>query len=99
MAVAQMTRFSGGSAEEMIATAKKSKALWMKHGAETVLFSRIHTGMWTGQWLFTARCADWAAFGKAQEGLAKDPEFQKLLTQAMSMAKLEARTVLVGIDI
>ena len=99
MSVVQFTRFSGGQPEEMISAAKKAKALWMKHGAETALCNRFHTGPWTGQWLFVVRCPDWASFGKAQEGMSKDPEFQKLLTYVLSFAKLEGRNVLVGHDI
>ena len=99
MAVVQFTRFSGGQSEDVIANAKKAKVLWMKHGAEIVYMNRFHTGQWTGQWLFVVRFPDWATYGKAQEGVSKDPEFQKLLAHVLTIAKLEGRSVLVGADI
>lgn len=99
MAITQFTRWSGGKPEEMLAAAKKAKTFWVKHGAERCLLNRFHTGSWTGQWLFVARFPDWAALGKAQTELSKDPEYQKLITQVLSMAKLEGRNVLDSYDL
>jgi hypothetical protein len=99
MPVGQFTRFSGGQPEEMVAIAKKAKSIWIKHGADDARFVRFHTGAWVGQWLFTVRCSDWAAFAKAQEGISKDAEFQSLWAKVLGMAKLEGRNVVVGYDI
>ena len=99
MSVSQLTRFKGGKPADMAKAAKQAKAIWMKHGAEYVVFSRFHTGAWTGEWLFVVRCGDWATFGKAQDGVAKDPAFQKLLTHVLSMAEVTGRNITVGVDI
>jgi hypothetical protein len=98
-AITQLTRFKGGKQDEMIAAAKKAKAIIEKHGAELFRISRFHTGNFAGEWLVVSRYANWAAYGKAQDGLAQDKEFQKLLAHVMSIAEMTARNVTVGIDL
>lgn len=99
MSVAQLTRFKGGKPADMTKAAKQAKTIWMKHGADYVAFSRFHTGVWTGEWLFVVRCADWATFGRAQDAIAKDLAFQKLLTHVLTMAEVTGRTITVGVDL
>ena len=99
MAIVQFTRFKGGKPEEMIAAAKKAKGHWEKSGAEWFRISRFHTGEWAGQWLISARFADWTVYGKANDALTKDAEYQKLLAGVMGMAELTGRSIAVGIDI
>jgi hypothetical protein len=41
----------------------------------------------------------WAAYGKAQEGLAKDPDFAKLMANTANIAELTGRNLTVGIDL
>ena len=76
MAITQMTRFKSDKTEEMIKNARNAKAILEKHGAEFLRLSRFHTGIWAGEWLVVSRYANWEVYGKAQEGLAKDPAFQ-----------------------
>jgi len=83
----------------MVDAAKKAKAAWIKHGAEYVYFSRIHTGPDADSYLFVVRCKDWTSFGAVQDKMAKDTGFQALLKKVLGMAKLSDRTIAVGIDI
>ncbi len=99
MSIIQVTRLSGGDPERMAALAKRAKAIWVKNGAEDARCMRMFTGPWLGQWLFFVRCTDWAAYGKAQENVQKDPEFQRMIAETLSMAKMEARNTAVGYDI
>ena len=99
MPVGQVTRFNGGDPEQMVALAKRAKAVWVKHGAESARLVRLHTGPWIGQWLFFIRCSDWTSYGKAQEGIQNDPDFKKVLSETLAIAKLEARNVVLGYDI
>jgi hypothetical protein len=99
MPVGQVTRFSGGEPEQMVALAKRAKNIWTKHGAESARLVRLHTGPWIGQWLFFVRCADWATFGKAMDGVQQDTDYKKVLSETLAIAKLEARNVIMAYDI
>ena len=99
MAITQMTRFKSDKTDEMIKNAKNAKALFEKHGAEFLRVSRFHTGVWAGDWLVVTRYASWEVYGKAQEGLAKDPAYAKLLAHTASIAQLMGRNITVGVDL
>ena len=99
MAITQMTRFKSDKTDEMIKNARNAKALFEKHGAEFLRVSRFHTGLWAGDWLVVTRYASWEVYGKAQEGLAKDPAYAKLMTNTASIAQLMGRNITVGIDL
>jgi hypothetical protein len=93
MAVVNLSRFSGGKRDAMIAAAKQAKAAHEKAGAELFQLGQIHTGPWAGQWLVTIRWADWKSYGKGQQALADNTEFQKLMADVVAMATLESRTL------
>ena len=99
MAITQMTRFKSDNAGEMIKNAKNAKTIFEKHSAEFLRLSRFHTGMWAGEWLVVTRYASWEVYGKAQEGLAKDPAFAKLLANTATIAQLMGRNITVGVDL
>jgi hypothetical protein len=99
MAITQMTRFKSDKAEEMIKNAKNAKTIFEKHGAEFLRLSRFHTGIWAGEWLVVTRYASWEVYGKAQEGLAKDPAFAKLLAHTTTIAQLMGRNITVSVDL
>jgi len=99
MSILQLTRFKCDNAEEMVKTAKQAKTIFEKHGAEFLRLSRFHSGMWPGEWLVATRYAGWEAYGKAQEGLAKDPAFAKLLEHTNTIAELTGRNIAVGVDL
>ena len=99
MAITQMTRFKSDKTDEMIKNAKNAKALFEKHGAEFLRVSRFHTGVWAGDWLVVTRYASWEVYGKAQEGLAKDPAYAKLMANTTSIAQLMGRNITVGIEL
>ena len=99
MAITQFTRFKSDKAEEMVKNAKQAKTLFEKHGAEFLRMSRFHTGMWAGEWLVVSRYASWEAYGKAQEGLAKDPAYAKLIANTATIAQLTGRNITVGVDL
>jgi len=99
MAITQMTRFKSDKTEEMIKNAKNAKTIFEKHGAEFLRLSRFHTGIWAGEWLVVTRYASWEVYGKAQEGLAKDPAFAKLMANTATIAQLMGRNITVSIDL
>jgi hypothetical protein len=98
-AITQLTRFKSNNSEEMVKAAKKAKAIFEKHGAEFFRLSRFHVGSFTGEWLAVSRYSSWSAYGKAQEELAKDEQYQKVLAHVLSVAEMTARNITVGIDL
>jgi hypothetical protein len=98
-AITQMTRFKSDKTEEMVKNAKNAKIIFEKHGAEFLRMSRFHTGVWAGEWLVVTRYSSWEAYGKAQQGLAKDPDFAKLMANTANIAELSGRNITVGIDL
>jgi hypothetical protein len=99
MAITQMTRFKSDKTDEMVKTAKQAKAIFEKHGAEFLRMSRFHTGIWAGEWLIVTRYASWEVYGKAQEGVAKDPAFTKLMAHTATIAQLMGRNITVSVDL
>ena len=98
MAVAVLSRWSGGDREKFIASAKKYKPILEKIGAE-VRAGQISTGPHAGQWVTTARFADWESFGKGVQWLLNDPGYLKLVSEMAETFKLENRTIITGIDL
>jgi hypothetical protein len=98
-AITSMTRFKGGKRDEIAATAKKAKPHFEKHGAEIFRVSQFYTGVFVGEWLVVTRYASWSAYAKAQEGLANDAEYQKLLQHFLTIAEITGRSLTVGLDL
>jgi hypothetical protein len=98
-AITQMTRFKSDKTEEMIKNAKNAKTIFEKHGAEFLRVCRFHARTWAGDWLVVTRYASWEVYGKAQEGLAKDPAYAKLMANTASIAQLMGRSINVGVDL
>ena len=99
MWITQLTRFKSDKAEEMIKTAKEAKTIFEKNGAEFLRLSRFHTGAWAGEWLVVTRYPSWEAYGKAQEAVAKDEAFTKLMARTTTFAQLTGRNITVGVDL
>jgi hypothetical protein len=97
-AVAVLSRWSGGDRQKFIASAKKVKLILDKLGAE-VRAGQISTGPHAGQWVTTARFADWESFGKGVQELLNDPSYLKLVGEMEETFKLENRTIITGIDL
>ncbi len=99
MSIIQLSRFKSNNAEEMKKIGKQAKALFEKHGAETLHGHIFHSGPFAGEWLITTRYASWEAYGKAQGALAKDPAWAKQLGHLSTVAELTARSLAVEVDL
>jgi hypothetical protein len=98
MAVAALSRWSGGDRERFIASAKRVKPILEKLGAE-VRAGQISTGPHAGQWVTTARFAEWESFGKGVQGLLNDHSYLKIVREMEETVKLENRTIITGIEL
>src|ERR1035438_6955812 len=96
MAITSMTRIKGDNIEEVIKVAKKAKQIVEKHGAEFFRLSRFHTGPWIGEWLVVTRYSSWEAYGKAQDGMAKDPAWAKVLADTAKIGQFMGRNLTVS---
>lgn len=99
MAVVQLTRFKSDNHDEMVKTAKQAKVIFERHGAEYLRLSRFHAGEFAGLWLAASRYANWEVYGKAQEAIAKDKDFAKLMAHMATFSTLMGRNIAVSVDI
>lgn len=52
-----------------------------------------------GEWLVATRYSSWEVYGNAQEGIAKDPAFKKLMAHTATIAELTGRNIAVGYEL
>lgn len=72
MAITTHTVWLGGEPDTMVAFVRDAQDFFRRNGAQEVTFHRLHTGPHVGNYLLVHRYADWAAYGKAQQGWAGD---------------------------
>ena len=85
--VTSFTRIKSDDSEGVVKNLKEAKKIIEKHGAEFLRVSRFHTGPWIGDWLVVVRFPNWEAHGKAQEAMAKDPAWAKMLAMQRKLAR------------
>ena len=90
--------WKGGNSAEVLATARQSKAAFMKHGAISYHVGRVYAGPDAGLWEIAVTYDSWEAYGKAQQALAADAEYQALHGKVLSMADFTGRRITVGIE-
>ncbi|MGA8197519.1 MAG: hypothetical protein WB902_29620, partial [Acetobacteraceae bacterium] len=94
MSVTAVTYWKGGKAGDIVAAAKKAKAIFAKHGAQNFQLNRVHAGPDAGQWAVVTTFSDWASYGMLQQALAGD-----LLAQVSAMSELTSRRIVVSVDL
>ena len=99
MSVTAVTYWKGGKPEDIVAAAKKAKAIFAKHGAQNFQLNRVHAGPEAGQWAVVTSFSDWAVYGKLQQALTDDDNYQKLLAQVSAMCELTSRRIVVSVDL
>jgi len=99
MAITSMTRIKSDNIEEVIKVGKQAKQIVEKHGAEFFRMSRFHTGPWIGEFLVVTRYSNWEAYGKAQDGMAKDPAWAKVLAATAKVGQFMGRNLTVSVDL
>ena len=100
MTVSVVTRWTTSNVPASTDVAKRSKAIWMKHGALDVRLNQIFTGPNTGEWLYIVAFADMAAYARASAAVMGSEDMQKLMAeQVKNGAVMHERELLVGTDI
>ena len=98
MPVSAVSRYRGGTVEDVTPLAKTMKAVLLKHGVAYRL-SRFQTGQNVGEWMVVVQYADWMAYAKAQDGFAQDPDHKKAVIEISKVVTLISRELVVDLDL
>jgi hypothetical protein len=98
MSISAVSHYHGGTIDRVMPLAKRQKAVLLKYGIFYRL-SRFETGPNTGDWLVTVQYPDRAAYDKAQESFAQDPEYQQVVSEIAEFATRISRELVTDIDL
>jgi hypothetical protein len=70
-----------------------------RHGAVSIRIGPCYSGPHAGQLYIAITFADWASFGRAQQALATDADFQGLYAEGLKAVELQERSLLVTEDL
>ena len=98
MSIVTVTRWKG-SQDEALPIAREVAPILKKHGAVSVRFGPCYAGPDAGQLYIAITFPDWASFGRAQQALAADAQWQKLYAQALKIGELQDRSIIVAQDL
>jgi len=97
MTMSAVSHYRGGTIDEVMPSAKKLKAAYLKHGI-TYRLSRFETGPNVGDWLVVVQY-DQTAHEKLQAAIALDPECQQAFAEIAKFAKRISRELVLDIDL
>ena len=98
MPISGVSRYRGGTVDDVTRLAKTMKAILQKHGV-AYRVSRFQTGQNIGDWMVVVQYADWMAYAKAQESFAQDPDHKKAVTEISKVVTLISRELVVDLDL
>jgi hypothetical protein len=98
MPVSAVSRYRGGTVEDVTPLAKTMKAVLLKHGV-AYRVSRFQTGQNVGEWMVVVQYADWLAYARAQDSFAQDPDHKKAVTEISKVVTLLSRELVVDLDL
>ena len=96
MPVTIVTRFKGK--DDHTPFAKNAAAILKRHGAQWVRGGRCLVGGHTGEVMIATTFADWAAYGRAMQGLLADPDWQKLQAEVQRVFDVQDRSLIAAED-
>src|SRR4030095_11575119 len=95
-----VTRWTTPNVAASTEIAKRSRALWMKNGAQDARLNQVLTGEFTGQWLYIVVFADMATYAKASATVNAGTDMATLIAENTKLgAVMQERTFLVGAEI
>ena len=96
MPVSAVSRYRGGTVEDVTPLAKAMKAVLLKHGV-SYRVSRFQTEEDAAEWLVVY--ADWQAYERALDSFAQDPDHKKAITEISKVVTLVSREMVVDLDL
>jgi hypothetical protein len=98
MPISAVSHYRGGTIDRVMPLAKRQKAVLLKYGVPYRL-SRFETGPNAGDWLVIVQYPDRAAYDKALESFAQDPEYQQVATEIAEFATRISRELVIDLDL
>jgi hypothetical protein len=95
MAIVTVSRWKGNQ-EQTLPLAREAAPILKRHGAISVRVGPCYAGPDAGQTYVAVTFLDWAAFGRAQQALSTDAQWQGLYGQVSKVAVLEDRSIIVA---
>jgi hypothetical protein len=97
MAVVSVSRWKGNAQDTRLV--KEVAPVLKKHGAVSVRLGNCTVGPYAGQVFTVLTFADWAAYGRAMQGLSGDSEYQRIYAEAIKTFELQERSLMVVEDL
>ena len=88
-----------GKLEDALPIAREVAPLLKTQGATAVRLGYCHSGEYTGQVYAAIIYPDWATYGRAMQALSGDAQYQRIFAEALKIADLQERSVIVTQDI
>jgi hypothetical protein len=98
MSIVIVTRWKS-TLDQALPIAREVAPVLKKHGAVSVRFGPCYAGPDAGKLYVAITFPDWASFGRAQQALAADAQWQKLYAQALKIGELQDRSIIVAEDL
>jgi hypothetical protein len=98
MAIVVVTRWKGDH-QQALAIGREAAAIQKRHGATSFRLGPCYAGPDTGLLFVATTYPDWATYGRAQQALAADAEWQRVFSEATKIAELRDRSVIVAEDL
>jgi len=98
MPISAVSRYRGGTVEEVTRLARTMKAVLAKHGVGYRV-SRFETGPNVGEWMVVVQYADWMAYAKAQDSFEQDPEHRKSVMEISKIVTRVGREMVVDLEL
>jgi hypothetical protein len=95
MAIVTVTRWRG-NIEQAAPIARQTAAVLKRHGAASFRFGPCYAGGDAGKIYVAITYPDWATFGRAQQALAADVEYQSLFSEALKIGEMLDRSIIVA---
>src|SRR6516225_7275043 len=98
MAITAVSRWKG-KLEDALPIAKEIAPLLKNQGAVAVRLGYCHSGEYSGQVYAAIIFPDWATYGRAMQALSGDAQYQRIFAEALKIAELQDRSVIVSQDL
>jgi hypothetical protein len=98
MPVSAVSRYRGGTIEDVMPLAKTMKAVLQKHGVGYRI-GRFQTDQTVGEWLVVVQYADWTAYARALDRFADDPDHKKAVTEISKVVTLISRELVEDLEL
>lgn len=98
MTLSAVSRYRGGTIDDVTPLARTLKAAYLKYGIGYRL-SRFQTGPNAGDWFVVVQYADQTAYETAQAAIAQDPACQQAFAGIAKFATRIDRQLVVDLDL